>query len=243
VILPSKLKAVLFDIDDTLFDREAAQVISLDRILENYPALFQGIEKNTLWQAWTAADQLTVIEFNEGSYDRGSRSRHFLRLLGLLGDTADDLTRLYLKEYPALKVPMDGLTALVNDLLKYVKIGVVSNSYPDVQYGKIETLGLTKLLSCIVLSEEFGIRKPDPRVFQYAAGLLQVNSSECLFVGDSFSADVIGSKAAGMLACWLNPKDSPLPDDSHIHPDYTINSLRELLPLLKKDGLLDKCFQ
>jgi HAD superfamily hydrolase (TIGR01509 family) len=235
--LPTKLKAVLFDIDDTLFDRELSQVLSLDHFVEKYPVIFNKSDRTILWQAWMESGRLTDVDFVAGRFDRGARSRYFLKLLNLPNEIADDLTRLYLEYYPTLKVPIEGALPLIHQLLRSVKVGVISNSLPDVQYRKIQTLGLTNLLSCIVLSEELGIRKPDPRVFQHAAGLLRVQSPECLFVGDSFSADVIGAKAAGMQACWLNRHASPLPPAPQPRPDYVISSLTHLVPILERDGL------
>jgi 5'-nucleotidase len=235
--LPINLKAVLFDIDDTLFDRELSQVLSLDYFIEKYPAIFSKTDRTILWQAWVESGRLTDVDLVAGRFDRGARSRYFLKLLNLPGEIADELTRLYLEYYPTLNVPMEGALPLIHQLLRSVKAGVISNSLPDVQYGKLRTLGLTDLLSCIVLSEEFGIRKPDPRIFQHAAELLKVQTSECLFVGDSFSADIVGAKAAGMLACWLKHGDSSLPGNSQCQPDFTINSLTELLPALGNDRL------
>jgi 5'-nucleotidase len=237
--LPTKLKAVLFDIDDTLFDRELSQVLSLDHFVEKYPVIFNKTDRVILWQAWMESDRLNDVDFVAGRFDRGARSRYFLKLLNLPAEIADELTRLYLEYYPTLKVPIEGALPLIHELLRSVKVGVISNSLPDVQYRKIQSLGLTNLLSCIVLSEELGIRKPDLRVFQHAAGLLRVQSSECLFVGDSFSSDVVGAKSAGMLACWLKRKPTSSPS-WEAKPDYIIESLTELLPILQENDLISK---
>jgi HAD superfamily hydrolase (TIGR01509 family) len=80
-----------------------------------------------------------------------------------------------------------------------------------VQLRKLDTLGIRHVFSCIVLSEEFGIRKPDPRIFFHAAGLLGVSPSECLYIGDSYKNDITGSRAAGMLSCWFKRGHSSLP--------------------------------
>jgi putative hydrolase of the HAD superfamily len=102
-----------------------------------------------------------------------------------------------------------------------------------VQYRKLEAMGLRDLFSCIVLSEEFGIRKPDPRIFHQAALLLHMQPQECLYVGDSYINDVIGAKNAGMQACWLNRESATVPDEK-IKPDYIITNFAELPVLLEK---------
>jgi putative hydrolase of the HAD superfamily len=194
------LKAVLFDVDDTLFDRNTAQLVCFNRMLEQFISLFRGLDRDTLWKAWQEADRIGVTEFNAGSFDRASRSRHFLRLISLPQDSSSDLTEFYLQEYPTIFAPLPGSLELIHDLAGQCLIGVISNSYPDVQYGKIKTLGLTGLLSCIVLSEEIGVRKPDPGIFKHAAQGLGIPPSHCLYVGDSLSSDILGAQNAGLLA-------------------------------------------
>lgn len=81
-----------------------------------------------------------------------------------------------------------------------------------------------------VLSAVFGVRKPDPRIFLYAAALLQTSPRECLHVGDAFNTDIVGAKSAGMLACWI--KLGSFPPENNIKADFEIKSLSELEGLL-----------
>jgi putative hydrolase of the HAD superfamily len=256
-----ELKAVLFDIDDTLFDRQSAQKATLELMVKKHPALLGGIDHHRLWTAWTLSDDLSTRDFEAGSFVRVARCRHFLRLLDLADDQSGldlvkELTDQYLADYTSLNLPVAGAGEVVRELVKSVKVGVVSNSLADVQYGKLNTLGLTPLLSCIVLSEEFGVRKPDPAIFQRAAQLSGVTPSDCLFVGDSYLKDMLGARAAGMLTCWLNrfnaspPEVVPGPPSAliqpdvlvqqpdKIRPDFVISTLEELLPLLRKNLLI-----
>ncbi len=115
----------------------------------------------------------------------------------------------------------------MKELSRRFIVGVVSNGLPDVQYRKLEAIGLQQVLSCIVLSEEIGIRKPDPRIFHHAARLLQLQPSECLYVGDSYASDVVGAKTSGMLACWLKCEQSVTPDE-RTKADFVISSLEQL---------------
>jgi putative hydrolase of the HAD superfamily len=83
-----------------------------------------------------------------------------------------------------------------------------------------------------VLSEEIGIRKPDPRIFQYAADALRIRPAECLYVGDSYRNDIIGAKTAGMQACWYN-SESSTPAEMGIKADFIITKIGELAKILK----------
>jgi putative hydrolase of the HAD superfamily len=120
----------------------------------------------------------------------------------------------------------------VREISRIFKIGVVSNGLPDVQYQKLETIGLRHLFNCIILSEEIGIRKPDPRIFSHAASLLQIPPQECLYVGDSCTNDIVGARNAGMQTCWLNRKQKNL-NNKDQRADLIITGLEKLGELLE----------
>jgi putative hydrolase of the HAD superfamily len=134
---------------------------------------------------------------------------------------------------PVVDTPVEGAVRLVGELIGKYKLGVVSNGLPDVQYRKLESMGLRPLFSCIVLSEEVGIRKPDPEIFLRAAQLLGRQPDECFFIGDSYTSDVVGAKKAGMHTCWFNRTNASLPDNE-IRPDYVVETLLEIPELLKQ---------
>jgi putative hydrolase of the HAD superfamily len=224
----NNIKAVLFDLDDTLFDREAAQHMALRIIIERFPEIFNGLEQARITEAFLMSDRITSDEFNNGAPSNGlrdRRSRLFLEALNIPCDYADAITEAYVGNYSKVNASMPGAFEVVRELSRVYKTGVVSNGFPDVQYHKLETLGLKDILSCIVLSEEFGVRKPDPSIFIHAASLLGVSPGECLYVGDSFSSDVTGARNAGMLACWLNKEPKK---NENAHADMVISKLSEL---------------
>jgi putative hydrolase of the HAD superfamily len=230
------IQAVLFDIDDTLFDRNLAQSIILESIVKRFPNVFQNLKMERILEAFLESDRLTVTAFNAGAPSEGlrdSRSRHFLRLLDIKEDCAGIITDIYVNEYPSIKAPVEGAELLVRTLKRRFKVGAVSNGLPDVQYHKLETLGLRDAFACIILSEEIGIRKPDPEIFRRAADLLGVSPSVCLYVGNSYDSDIVGAKAAGMSTCWLC-RDASYPENAVVHTDYVISNLEKLQRILKE---------
>ena len=228
------IKAVLFDIDDTLFDRNGAQRLVLEVIVKRLPGIFQNLEMEQITAAFIESDLITIRKFNAGAPSEGLRdirSRLFLQTLGIREDHANTITDMYVREYPTVNAPMPGARGTVIELGKKYMTGAVSNGFPDVQYTKLETIGLRRELACIVLSEELGIRKPDPGIFRHAASLLKVKPGECLYVGDSFANDIIGAINSGILACWFN-RERAKPANGDIQPDFIINDLAELAELL-----------
>ncbi len=103
--------------------------------------------------------------------------------------------------------PIPGMFELVAELgARGVPVGIVSNSEGRLA-ELVAELGYSALFPVIVDSGRLGIDKPDPRIFQHAAGLLGVRLSEIVHVGDAWQADVLGARAAGAEAVWFSPVD------------------------------------
>jgi putative hydrolase of the HAD superfamily len=225
-----KIKAILFDVDDTLFDREQAQKVALEMLVKRFPELLGGFDIPRLRDAWQESDRISTVEFETNAPSeivRDARSREFVRLLGISQEYALPLSTAYYDEYPAIYAPMPGAPELVQKLSRIYKTGIISNSFVDVQHRKLDTLGIRHLFECIVLSEDIGIRKPDPRIFHHAARLLQVTPQACLYVGDSNKNDVAGSRSAGMQSCWFNPGQH-MPPGLPAVPDFEVKTLAEI---------------
>jgi putative hydrolase of the HAD superfamily len=230
------IKAILFDVDETLFDRVLAQQAVLELIVRQLPRVFSNYEPERVLAAFLESDRVTTEVFNSGGPSEGSRDRRsklFLQLLGIDEKYTTKITELYVKDYPGVKAQVDGAVPVIKQLSRKYRLGVVSNGFTDVQYRKLEGMGLRDLFSCVVLSEEIGIRKPDSRIFHRAASLLHMQPQECLYVGDSYTNDVIGAKNAGMQVCWFNRESQQIPDEK-IKPDFIITKFAELPVLLEK---------
>ncbi len=91
----------------------------------------------------------------------------------------------------------------------------------------LERFNIKNLFEEIVISEEVGWRKPNHIIFETVINKLEIQPQDALFVGDNFDADVVGSKAMGMDAVWINRKNRP-ENGLNPTPDYIINNLTEL---------------
>jgi len=229
-----KYTSVIFDLDDTIFDRNAAQIRAVELFVKKLPDVFHAHSTQIIVEAFLDSDRKSVEDYEAGiSNDnlRENRSRYFLETLGIEQEHRDTITEIYLQDYPRVNIPVTGAVPLVKELSKTLPVAIISNGLPDVQYKKIEAIGLKGVFTCIVLSEEIGIRKPDSRIFHHTTDLLKVQPSDCLFVGDSFAHDIVGAKAAGMQACWYNSESSE--SENHgVQPDFVISYLAQLNEIL-----------
>jgi HAD superfamily hydrolase (TIGR01549 family) len=228
------LKAVLFDIDDTLFDRRTAVKNALRFMMERLPELFTDIPQERVFLAFKDADEQARLAFENGAAGEGirdNRSREFLRALDLPEHFSEQVTEHYVAAFPAASAEVKDARRIVEMLSRIYKLGVISNAFPDVQYKKLEGIGILEYFQIIILSEELGVRKPDEKIFQEAAAALNCSLKECLYVGNSFQTDIVGAMRAGMKACWFNAEGIRMhPGDSK--PDFVITRLSELLQIL-----------
>jgi putative hydrolase of the HAD superfamily len=118
-----------------------------------------------------------------------------------------------------------------------LKMGIISNvCCRDLVPENLEQYGIRHYFEPIVLSSEYGRRKPDPAIFHYAARLANVPTSECVYVGDRISRDIVGARRAGFkLAIQIiNDFDHGEKDDG-AEPDAVITQMTQLLDIIQDE--------
>jgi putative hydrolase of the HAD superfamily len=147
-----------------------------------------------------------------------ARRERFRRLLAASGAAAADdraahLAATYRDAYRDARRAVPGAAPLLAAVKERARIGIVSNNLLDEQQEKIRTCGLDRFVDVLVVSEELGVSKPDPAIFRVALDRLACAPEQAVMVGDSWSADIAGARAAGIRAIWFNPRRLPAPDD------------------------------
>lgn len=216
-------KCVLFDLDETLFDR----TLTLERFLATQFVRFQKSLGQTTESEWIAK----FVEMDA----RGQTSKRQLypEILQLFdGETiiSEQLITHYFEESTQDAAAMPGMNDLLDRLSgDAIPIGIITNGETDLQSRTIEALRLDRRTNMILISQKVGIKKPDRRIFEMAAGAMELDLSDCLFVGDNPGADVLGAHQAGMNVLWFNRQrvawSGNLPD----MPGHEIHDLLEVL--------------
>lgn len=237
------LRAVLFDLDDTLHDdtatyKRAAQGVADDLAREH------GIPAGALLAAYVRqADSfwknLGVEQF--GTPLVGVRTAMWqaaLRETGvddpaLAERAAADYNR-YRRDHLALWP--GALTLLRNLRARGCGLALVTNGFSETHRDKIVLLELEDAFDEIFIADEVGMLKPDPRLFRLAADRLGVAPERCAMVGDRFERDVRGGHSAGMFTVWMNVRDEAVPPEGP-QPGAIVTNIRDVegvLPLARK---------
>ncbi len=217
------IEAVLFDMDETLLDRQAS--------LRAF-ALAQHARHPDLLGAGTAdefADRFLALDDN-GRLWKDQVYQRILTENGIATLDAQTLLDEYLAGFCQYCVGFPDLRETLDALKEMgLRLGIITNGLYPFQQRNFEALGVTDYFETVVVSDAEQIRKPDPEIFRRALSRLGSTPATTVFVGDNPDADIRGAQRVGMRAVWKrNFYWSACP-----HADATIDTLSDLPILLR----------
>ncbi|MCM3609893.1 HAD family hydrolase [Planococcus sp. MERTA32b] len=211
------IKAVIFDLDGTLLDRDK----SVEKfILEQYGRLDKElghIDQSDYIKRFIQLD-------SHGYVWKDKVYRQLVEEFEITDMSWEQLLDDYLFYFAAHCVPFPHLVQMLEELkARNILLGMITNGYTDFQAGNIEALGIARYFDVILISEKEGLRKPDKRIFDRALERLGVQAEQAVFVGDHPANDVEAAAGAGMKSIW---KRNPQWEDAKAH--FTIDGLDEI---------------
>ena len=202
------LRAVLFDLDDTLLDHTGNQRQLTQLLHARHPAFALQELSWLIERSIAHLDELHphIVAGTISPHEaRVERFRRLLREADADDADAEALAHWHRQAYLEVESRIDGALELVAALRERgLKLAIVSNSTREEQTRKLATHGLAPYFDALVLAGDHDIFKPDPRLFAIALQALDVTAEEAVMVGDSWSADVVGARAAGVRILWFN---------------------------------------
>ena len=230
------VKALLFDLDDTLLDYSGGVDRSWTEACTECGVL-AGIDPATLVAA--------IAETRRWFWDDPARHRRErVNMLGAwqhivefalerLGRPAPDLAEAIARDYAArrravMRLFPDSLACLTQLRRRGIPLALVTNGDASQQRYKIERHDLARYFDAIVIEGEFGAGKPDEAVYRHALGALRMKPGEALMVGDHLEWDVGAPQRLGLTGVWMDRSGLGLPHGSVVQPHRIIRSLDEL---------------
>lgn len=217
------IKAVIFDLDNTLLDRMSTFRDFVNSFVNTY---FQHVEE---------IEDIVhrIIELDEDGYK--DKNKLFAELLEelpwLVKPEISDLLNYYSAQYSTNALFMEYAAETIQYVRQKYKVGLITNGRNMIQYGKIDQLGIRNDFDFIIVSEEAGIKKPNIKIFQMAYEKIELKPEECVYIGDHPINDIEGAGKAGMNTIWIEV-NQPWKHEVTIRPQHTIKHLRELLDIL-----------
>lgn len=218
------IKAVLFDLDGTLLNRDESVKKFIDDQYDRLNKWVGHIPKDEYMTRFIELDQRGYV-WKDKVYQQ------LIKEFNIPQISWRELLQDYVSNFKFHCVPFDNLIPMLEDLKKEnFKLGMITNGYGQFQMDNIKALGIENYFDVILVSEWEGIKKPDPQIFKKALEQLDVLPNESIFVGDHPENDVGAAQKNGMKAIWKRD----IQWDT-VNAEFIIDDLKEL-PLIVKDN-------
>ena len=215
-------KAVLFDLDGTLLNRDKSVELFINQQYERLYKLLSPIPKEQYVSRFIELD-------NRGYVWKDKVYQQLIDEFNIHSVTWEELLQDYLDEFKHHCIGFPHIREMLEKLKNNkIALGMITNGYGQFQKDNIEALNIEKYFDVILISEWEGIKKPNPQIFMNALEKLNVKPSESLFIGDHPENDVRAAQNIGMKGIWK--KDSQWTD---VEADATIDDYLELPVIMK----------
>ena len=228
-----KYKFLLFDLDHTLLDFDAAEDVALTKFLND-----EGVENIQAYKdyyvpmnkaLWKDLEQKKITK-------KELVNTRFAKLFAHFGIEKDGA---YLAERYQFFLSKQGQTFLgVEDLLRKLinqgyELYAATNGITYIQTGRLKQSGIAPYVKEIFISEQLHTQKPDAEFYEkIGACIPNFDKNHALMIGDSLSADIQGGQNAGIDTVWYNPQH--LENTTQLHPTHEVHSYKDLLNCLGK---------
>ena len=217
---------IFFDLDHTLWDFDKNSMLAFNRVFSKHNI---NIELVSFIEIYEPINLKYWKLYREEKVDKPELRRGRLKDsfkyfdLTFKEDILDKLAESYIDELPLDNHLFDGTKKILNYLTEKYILHIITNGFDEVQHLKLKNSGINKHFSTITTSEEIGVKKPNPLIFNSALKKANIQASRSIMIGDSFEADILGAESVGMNTLFYNYRNDQIPEN------YTeIRSLHEI---------------
>lgn len=225
-------KFIYFDLDDTLLDHRSAEAAALNDVY-HYFSLFEEISPDKLVDIYHEVNTRQWSLYSSGDIVREELQRNrfeqTLKQLELDKSRYQEVGEYYMQCYRNHWQWIDGAKDAYQRVLKSYPVGILTNGFAETQELKFEKFELYNSADHVVISEEVGVLKPDPKVFEHATKLADVDPENILYIGDSFTSDIIGGSQFGWNTAWYTTNGDP---QKHQKADFVFDDFYALTDFL-----------
>jgi len=220
-----KIDHVFFDLDHTLWDFEKNSVLAIETIFNKHAInvdlqlfLFHYVPINIKYWEWYRVDKITQLELRLG------RLKDTFELLNFEID--DDkiifLSEEYIEYLPKFNHLFDGAIEILDYLKPKYNLHIITNGFQEIQDNKLKNSNIDHYFTTITNSEMAGVKKPNPKIYDYAITEANASKTNSIMIGDCIDADVKGALNFGMQAILFN-----------IDPSKSYDNIKQVSHLLE----------
>ena len=205
--MKDKIKDIFFDLDHTLWDFERNSELAFEKLFELYEVPLALDEFLAVYSPINIAywERFRKEEVSKVDLRRGRLSDSFsVFSLPYDNETLDRMAETYIEELPKNNHLFDGVLPTLDYLKSKYRLHIITNGFHQVQHLKLSNSGLIHYFDSVTTSEEVGLKKPNPIIFQKALEKAKAHHGASVMIGDNFEADILGAELVGMKTIFFD---------------------------------------
>ena len=205
-----EIKHLFFDLDHTLWDFDRNSKLTFQRIFEEEQIT---IPLDEFLEVYIPVNLKYWRLYREDKIEKILLRYHRLKETfdSLKYTVSDDLINLisenYIRYLPNFNYLFDDAIEVLQYLENKYHLHIITNGFEEVQNLKLEKSGIHKFFKQIITSECVGVKKPNPKVFEFALNKAGAKAHQSVMIGDSYEADIMGAMSSGMRAIHFSQED------------------------------------
>ena len=212
----NQITDIFFDLDHTLWDFDKNSELAFDKIFkEQHPNVdtkeFVSVYAPINQACWKLY-QVDKISQDELRYKRLKDSFDVLNY-NISDNDIHQMAIDYITYLPENNLLFEGAKEVLDYLNSKYKLHIITNGFADVQYKKLKNSGIADYFISVTNSEMAGVKKPNPKIFEYALTQANVEKQNSIMIGDCIDADVIGALNFGIDAIFFNENKIDVPSN------------------------------
>lgn len=204
------IKHVFFDLDHTLWDFDKNSGLTFEKIfklnnidvkLENFLQVYEPINLN-YWKLYRE-EKVTKSALRYGRLKEAFDEIE----IRVEDDMINHLSEAYIEHLTTFNHLFDGTFETLDYLKDRYELHIITNGFEEAQEQKMKTSNIRNYFKTITNSEMVGVKKPNPKIFNFALNIANANASESIMIGDSLEADIEGADNIGMDTIYFDYKN------------------------------------
>lgn len=226
-------KHIFFDLDHTIWDFDRNAEETLTELYTKYKLCDLGLSScPNFISAYTLNNHKLWADYHLGKITKDHlRAERFSKTFLQLGIEPDEIPHQFEEDYVSVSPTKTNLFADAEEVLRTLQkdyqLHIISNGFKSTTLTKMELCNLNPYFKNVIISEDVGVNKPDPLIFEYALDKAKATKSQSIMVGDSIEADIDGALNYGLDAIFFNATQKEKP----AHVRHQVKNLMELLEI------------